>query len=117
MSNLNNLPQPTAGCLPSGVTDPEGISAFTLRFGTATAEAVQTGSVAHPSNSDLTNFIDGLGTYSKALKQEAPGLLGTQAIKWNFTKFLVDRDRRVVRRYAPSDKPEKLAGEIEAALD
>ena len=52
----------------------------------------------------------------KALKQDAPGLLGTQAIKWNFTKFLVDRDRRVVRRYAPSEKPEKLAGDIEAAL-
>jgi glutathione peroxidase len=52
----------------------------------------------------------------KALKRDAPGLLGTQAIKWNFTKFLVDRERRVVRRYAPSDKPEKLAGDIEAAL-
>ena len=52
----------------------------------------------------------------KALKREAPRLLGTQAIKWNFTKFLVDRDRRVVRRYAPSEKPEKLAGDIEAAL-
>jgi glutathione peroxidase len=53
----------------------------------------------------------------KALKRDAPGLLGTQAIKWNFTKFLVDRECRVVRRYAPSDKPEKLAGDIEAALD
>lgn len=52
----------------------------------------------------------------KALKQEAPGLLGTRTIKWNFTKFLVDRDRRVVRRYAPSAKPETLAGDIEAAL-
>ena len=52
----------------------------------------------------------------KALKHEAPGLLGTQTIKWNFTKFLVDRQRGVVRRYAPSDKPEKLAGDIEAAL-
>jgi glutathione peroxidase len=52
----------------------------------------------------------------KALKQEAPGLLGTQAIKWNFTKFLVDRSRRVARRYAPSDKPETLVKDIEAAL-
>ena len=42
----------------------------------------------------------------KALKQAAPGLLGTQAIKWNFTKFLVDRNRSVVRRYAPTDRPE-----------
>ena len=53
----------------------------------------------------------------KALKQAAPGLLGTQAIKWNFTKFLVDRNRNVVRRYAPTDKPEKLALDIEAMLD
>ncbi len=53
----------------------------------------------------------------KALKKEAPGLLGTQAIKWNFTKFLVDRQRRVVRRYAPTDKPENLDLDIEAVLD
>jgi glutathione peroxidase len=52
----------------------------------------------------------------QTLKHEAPGLLGTQAIKWNFTKFLVDRQLRAVRRYAPSEKPEKLAGDIEAAL-
>ncbi len=52
----------------------------------------------------------------KALKQEASGLMGTQAIKWNFTKFLLDRDRRVMRRYAPTDKPETLAGDIEAVL-
>src|SRR5258708_7560161 len=52
----------------------------------------------------------------KTLKQEAPGLLGTQAIKWNFTKFLIDRGHRVRRRYAPSDKPETLAKDIEAAL-
>jgi glutathione peroxidase len=52
----------------------------------------------------------------KTLKQEAPGLLGTQAIKWNFTKFLIDRGHRVVRRYAPTDKPEALAKDIEAAL-
>jgi len=50
------------------------------------------------------------------LKSEAPGLLGSQAIKWNFTKFLVGRDGRVIRRYAPQDKPEKLAADIEAAL-
>ena len=52
----------------------------------------------------------------KTLKQEAPGLLGTQAIKWNFTKFLIDRGHRVVRRYAPTDKPETLAKDVEAAL-
>jgi glutathione peroxidase len=50
------------------------------------------------------------------LKAEAPGLLGSQAIKWNFTKFLVGRDGRVIRRYAPQDTPAKLASDIEAAL-
>jgi glutathione peroxidase len=50
------------------------------------------------------------------LKAEAPGLLGSQAIKWNFTKFLVGRDGQVIRRYAPQDTPAKLAKDIEAAL-
>lgn len=50
------------------------------------------------------------------MKSESPGLLGTEAIKWNFTKFLVDRDGNVVKRYAPKDKPEKLADDIEALL-
>ena len=47
---------------------------------------------------------------------EAPGLLGSKAIKWNFTKFLVGRDGRVLKRYASMDKPEKMAQDIEAAL-
>ncbi|WP_458095010.1 glutathione peroxidase [Roseomonas sp. WA12] len=51
------------------------------------------------------------------LKQAAPGALGTQAVKWNFTKFLVGRDGRVVARYAPATAPEKLSGEIERLLD
>ena len=50
------------------------------------------------------------------LKAEAPGVLGTQRIKWNFTKFLIGRDGRVVRRFAPTDKPAKLEGAIEALL-
>ena len=50
------------------------------------------------------------------LKGEAPGLLGSKAIKWNFTKFLVDRSGKVVKRYAPQTKPEELASEIEALL-
>ncbi len=50
------------------------------------------------------------------LTAEAPGLLGSKAIKWNFTKFLVGRDGRVIRRYAPQDAPEKLERDIEAAL-
>ncbi len=50
------------------------------------------------------------------LKAEAPGVLGTQKVKWNFTKFLIARDGSVVRRYAPTDKPEKLEADIEALL-
>ena len=50
------------------------------------------------------------------LSTEAPGLLGSKAIKWNFTKFLVGREGRVIRRYAPQDAPAKLAGDIAAAL-
>jgi glutathione peroxidase len=50
------------------------------------------------------------------LTSEAPGLLGSKVIKWNFTKFLVGRDGRVIRRYAPLEAPAKLAKDIEAAL-
>ncbi len=50
------------------------------------------------------------------LKKEKPGLLGTGAIKWNFTKFLVDRSGEVVARYAPNDTPESLQPAIEKLL-
>jgi len=50
------------------------------------------------------------------LKSEAPGVMGTKAIKWNFTKFLIDREGKVVSRYAPTDKPETIAGDIEKLL-
>jgi glutathione peroxidase len=50
------------------------------------------------------------------LKAEAPGVLGTEAVKWNFTKFLVGRDGRVKKRYAPNDAPEALRADIEKAL-
>ncbi|UST54232.1 glutathione peroxidase [Comamonadaceae bacterium OTU4NAUVB1] len=50
------------------------------------------------------------------LTHEKPGVLGTEAIKWNFTKFLVGRDGRVIRRYAPLDKPASLTADIQAAL-
>jgi len=52
----------------------------------------------------------------KWLSSEAPGLLGSKAIKWNFTKFLVGKDGQVIRRYAPTDKPADLAKDVEAAL-
>lgn len=50
------------------------------------------------------------------LKTEAPGVLGSERIKWNFTKFLVDRDGNVVRRYAPTTKPEQIEADIVALL-
>ena len=50
------------------------------------------------------------------LKKRAPGLLGSQGIKWNFTKFLIDRDGQSVKRYAPATKPEALKTAIEALL-
>lgn len=50
------------------------------------------------------------------LKAEAPGVLGTKRVKWNFTKFLIGRDGKVVRRFAPTDKPESLESAIEALL-
>jgi glutathione peroxidase len=59
---------------------------------------------------------DGAPPLYRWLKVEAPGVLGTQRIKWNFTKFLIGRDGKVVRRYAPTDKPERLEEDIEALL-
>ncbi len=52
----------------------------------------------------------------KWLSAEAPGLLGSQSIKWNFTKFLVGKDGQVIRRYAPLDKPADMAKDIDKAL-
>ena len=62
--------------------------------------------------------VNGDGTHPlyRLLKRAQPGLLGTEAIKWNFTKFLVGRDGSVRRRFAPADKPESLAAELETAL-
>ena len=50
------------------------------------------------------------------LTSEAPGILGLEGIKWNFTKFLVDRDGEVVERYAPTTKPDALTADIEKLL-
>lgn len=62
--------------------------------------------------------VNGANTHPlyRYLKNEKSGVLGTKAIKWNFTKFLVDRSGHVVRRYAPADKPESLTGDIEQLL-
>lgn len=50
------------------------------------------------------------------LKTEKPGILGTKSIKWNFTKFLIDKEGKVVGRYAPTDKPQSLEADIEKLL-
>jgi glutathione peroxidase len=62
--------------------------------------------------------VNGANTHPlyKYLKQEAKGLLGSEAIKWNFTKFLIDRNGRVVRRYAPTDTPKGIEKDVAAAL-
>jgi glutathione peroxidase len=52
----------------------------------------------------------------KWLTSEAPGVLGTRTIKWNFTKFLVGKDGKVIKRFAPNDSPASMKGAIEAAL-
>lgn len=69
---------------------------------------------------DLFSKIDVNGEHThplyRYLKKVQPGILGTEAIKWNFTKFLVDRQGRVVARYAPMTKPEELEKDIEKLL-
>ncbi len=50
------------------------------------------------------------------LSGEAPGLLGSRSIKWNFTKFLIAKDGHVLKRYAPTDEPASLSQDIEAAM-
>jgi glutathione peroxidase len=62
--------------------------------------------------------VNGEGTHPlyAHLKSEAPGLLGSESLKWNFTKFLVDREGRVLRRYAPTDSPESIEKDIEVLL-
>ena len=58
--------------------------------------------------------VNGAGTHPlyNLLKSEAPGLLGTELIKWNFTKFLVDKTGKVVKRFAPNDTPESIGNEM-----
>jgi len=53
----------------------------------------------------------------KYLTKEAPGLLGTKAVKWNFTKFLVDRSGKVIKRFAPTDTPEQISKHIQKLLE
>ncbi len=72
--------------------------------------------VTFPMMSKIEVNGDGAHPLYRWLCAEAPGLLGTKAIKWNFTKFLLGKDGRVIRRYAPQDAPDKLGADIEQAL-
>lgn len=73
-------------------------------------------SVTFPMHAKVEVNGDGAHPLFKHLKSEAPGLLGSKGIKWNFTKFLVGKDGSVVKRYAPTTKPEEIAGDVRAEL-
>lgn len=72
--------------------------------------------VSFPMHAKIS--VNGGGTHPlfKQLKKAAPGLLGTQAIKWNFTKFLVGRDGEILARYSPQTLPADIAADVEKAL-
>ena len=72
--------------------------------------------VSFPMFSKIEVNGDNTAPLYQSLKKEAPGLLGSQAIKWNFTKFLIGRDGSVINRYSPTTKPEALDGDICKAL-
>jgi len=72
--------------------------------------------VTFPMHAKIEVNGDGAHPLFVQLKKAAPGLLGTQAIKWNFTKFLVSKKGEVVERYAPNVAPEKIADDIEKLL-
>jgi glutathione peroxidase len=63
--------------------------------------------------------VNGSGAHPlyQYLKKAQPGLLGSEAIKWNFTKFLVNRDGQVLKRYAPSDTPEKIDADLKGMIE
>lgn len=73
--------------------------------------------VSFPMHAKISvNGVDAHPLFAR-LKAEAPGLLGSERIKWNFTKFLVDAHGRVVKRYAPTKKPEQIAEDVQRLLD
>jgi glutathione peroxidase len=73
-------------------------------------------SVTFPLFAKIDVNGDATAPLYRYLKHEKPGLLGTEAIKWNFTKFLIDRDGNVVARYAPNDTPESFEADVAKAL-
>ncbi len=73
-------------------------------------------SVTFPMFAKVDVNGDNTHPFYKFLKGEKPGILGTEAIKWNFTKFLVDPQGQVLKRYAPTDTPEKIKNDLKALL-
>ena len=80
------------------------------------AFCVQNYGVSFPMMEKIEVNGSGATPLYKWLTKEAPGLLGSTAIKWNFTKFLIGRDGSVLKRYAPLDTPASLTRDVEAAL-
>jgi glutathione peroxidase len=76
----------------------------------------QTYGVRFPVFAKIEVNGDGTAPLYQYLKKEAPGVAGTEAIKWNFTKFLIAKDGSVVKRFAPATKPEAIVPDIEAQL-
>ena len=72
--------------------------------------------VSFPLFSKIEVNGDGAHPLYKWLKSEGKGVLGSESIKWNFTKFLIDRDGQVVKRYAPTDTPEKIGKDLQSQL-
>ena len=86
-------------------TNPEVLAFARERYG-----------VTFPMHAKIEVNGDGAHPLYRYIKSEAKGVLGTAMIKWNFTKFLVDRQGKVVDRYAPATTPMSLVGEIEKLL-
>jgi glutathione peroxidase len=80
------------------------------------AFCVENYGVSFPMMEKIDVNGSGAAPLYKWLVKEAPGFLGSTAIKWNFTKFLIGKDGQVIRRYAPLDKPESITRDIETAL-
>lgn len=72
--------------------------------------------VSFPMFSKIEVNGDGAAPLYKLLKKQAPGILGSEAIKWNFTKFLIGRDGKVIKRFATATKPDAIEADIQAAL-
>ena len=107
VTGLALVPPPSAADLPK--VTPELLASVLARYSRSTE-----GISAILAKVDVNG--DGAAPLYRWLKSSAPGLLGTQAIKWNFTKFLVDKNGKVLKRYAPSTTPKEIEQDIKNLL-